>query len=117
MLSFLSRIALTATARNDCSAFGWKPITSFRPHAGAKPSCSISVSVAAPATSFFCRRKIKHINLLNLCLCCRACNGYKGERSHARDPKTGRTVALFHPRRQQWRTHFKWRDDRCNSLA
>ena len=29
-------------------------------------------------------------DMLNLCLCCRACDGYKGERLRARDPKTGR---------------------------
>ncbi|HXG68614.1 MAG TPA: HNH endonuclease [Blastocatellia bacterium] len=30
---------------------------------------------------------------------CAACNGHKYAKTHARDPKTGRTVALFHPRR------------------
>lgn len=39
--------------------------------------------------------------LANLCLCCRSCNGYKGQRTHAPDPHTGRHVRLFHPRQQR----------------
>jgi DNA modification methylase len=36
--------------------------------------------------------------LANLCLCCRPCNGYKWQRTYARDPQTGRRVRVFHPR-------------------
>jgi 5-methylcytosine-specific restriction endonuclease McrA len=43
----------------------------------------------------------------NLALAC-GCNSYKGERTHARDPQTKRTVPLFHPRRQRWSRHFAW---------
>ena len=46
--------------------------------------------------------------LTNLCLCCRSCNAYKWQQTHARDPHTGRRVRLFHPRRQQWERHFVW---------
>ncbi|HXG91612.1 MAG TPA: HNH endonuclease signature motif containing protein [Blastocatellia bacterium] len=49
--------------------------------------------------------------LANLCLCCRACNGYKWKRATGRDPKTNRIVRLFHPRKQKWSKHFAWSDD------
>lgn len=49
--------------------------------------------------------------LSNLCLCCRSCNGYKGNKTKAHDPQTGRLVKLFHPRRQRWSTHFAWSAD------
>jgi hypothetical protein len=48
--------------------------------------------------------------LENLALSC-GCNSYKGDRTHARDPQTGRTVTLFHPRRQRWSRHFAWSED------
>jgi hypothetical protein len=44
----------------------------------------------------------------NLWLSCRLCNSYKGTQTHGRDPKTGRTVRLFNPRRQKWARHFVW---------
>ena len=44
----------------------------------------------------------------NLCLSCRRCNELKGPQTHARDPKTGRTIAFFHPRQQKWSRHFRW---------
>jgi len=47
----------------------------------------------------------------NLAFACPSCNRYKGARSHAREPQTGRSVPLFHPRRQKWRRHFAWSDN------
>ena len=47
----------------------------------------------------------------NLWLACRMCNLYKRDRTHARDPQTGRRVRLFNPREQQWARHFRWSDD------
>src|SRR5262249_22621025 len=46
----------------------------------------------------------------NLALSC-GCNSYKGDRTYARDPKTGRSVPLFNPRRQRWSRHFAWSED------
>jgi hypothetical protein len=46
----------------------------------------------------------------NLAFSC-GCNSYKGDRTSARDPETGRRAALFHPRRQQWSRHFTWNED------
>lgn len=47
----------------------------------------------------------------NLWLACRACNLYKSDQTHGRDPLTGRRVRLFDPRRQQWKRHFRWSED------
>lgn len=47
----------------------------------------------------------------NLCLACFACNQSKGARVQARDPMTGRRVRLFNPRRQEWKSHFRWSED------
>src|SRR5262245_29074529 len=44
----------------------------------------------------------------NLALSCLICNTYKYEKTHGRDSVTGRRVALFHPRRQDWFRHFAW---------
>jgi HNH endonuclease len=47
----------------------------------------------------------------NLCLSCPFCNEFKGAKSRARDPQTGRQVLLFNPRRDRWRRHFQWSED------
>jgi hypothetical protein len=47
----------------------------------------------------------------NLALSCPLCNGFKGARTHGRDPETGRDVPLFHPRQQNWVRHFRWAAD------
>jgi hypothetical protein len=45
---------------------------------------------------------------LNLALACIHCSLRKGARQTARDPVTGVSVPLFHPRQQQWNHHFRW---------
>lgn len=47
----------------------------------------------------------------NMCLACAACNGAKLDRVNGVDPLTGMTVALYNPRTQSWRTHFRWSSD------
>lgn len=47
----------------------------------------------------------------NLALSCSSCNRYKGTRRTAQDPRTGRRVSLFHPRKQRWERHFRWSED------
>jgi len=47
-------------------------------------------------------------NLAYLAFACVSCNGHKHKRTHVDDPVTGRTVALFNPRKQQWQEHFAW---------
>ena len=44
----------------------------------------------------------------NLALACIHCSLRKGARQTARDPATGLSVRLFHPRDQQWNHHFRW---------
>jgi hypothetical protein len=47
----------------------------------------------------------------NLCLACIGCNAFKLDAEAAADPQTGRRVALFNPRAQDWTEHFAWSDD------
>ena len=44
----------------------------------------------------------------NLCFACPRCNLHKSDQTTAVDHKTGRRAALFNPRRQDWRRHFRW---------
>ena len=43
----------------------------------------------------------------NLALACVSCSLCKEARRSAIDPKSNRRVAMYHPRRQQWRDHFR----------
>ncbi len=45
----------------------------------------------------------------NLALACLYCNQRKGPNIAGIDPRTGRLVRLFHPRRDKWYRHFEWR--------
>jgi hypothetical protein len=44
----------------------------------------------------------------NLALACLADNNHKGPNLAGIDPKTGKRVWLFNPRRQKWSRHFRW---------
>lgn len=46
---------------------------------------------------------------VNLALSCSYCNSFKGTDATGFDPRTGRLARLFHPRRQRWERHFRWR--------
>lgn len=43
----------------------------------------------------------------NLALSCFRCNRHKGSDLASVDPQSGDTVLLYHPRRDQWREHFR----------
>jgi len=45
----------------------------------------------------------------NLAFACMFCNGYKGSNVAGVEPRTGKVVRLFHPRRDRWDRHFRWR--------
>ncbi|MFO0811401.1 MAG: HNH endonuclease signature motif containing protein [Gemmataceae bacterium] len=45
----------------------------------------------------------------NLALACLPDNKRKGPNLSGIDPVTGKLVPLFHPRRQRWGRHFRWR--------
>jgi hypothetical protein len=47
----------------------------------------------------------------NSCLSCHSCNEFKAARRDGRDPLSGATVSLFHPRRQRWTRHFRWSEN------
>ncbi len=44
----------------------------------------------------------------NLALACVGCSLHKAARLTALDPETGEDVPLFHPRQEDWLTHFRW---------
>ena len=46
--------------------------------------------------------------LENLALACVSCSLRKGARLLVRDPHTSEEVALFNPRLDLWRAHFRW---------
>lgn len=48
----------------------------------------------------------------NCALACPRCNERKSAQLNVRDPKSGKEVALFHPRRSGWEKHFRWSPDR-----
>ncbi|MFK7980196.1 MAG: HNH endonuclease [Saprospiraceae bacterium] len=49
--------------------------------------------------------------LENLARACGACNGSKYIATTAIDSKSNKIVPLFHPRKDNWHSHFKWSDD------
>lgn len=53
----------------------------------------------------------------NLALACFLCNNHKGPNIAGRDPRAGRIVRLFHPRRHQWQQHFLWDGPRLAGLT
>lgn len=53
----------------------------------------------------------------NLALACVSCSLRKEARRSAIEPNTNRRVALFHPRRQLWRDHFRWEGFRIVGLT
>jgi len=47
-------------------------------------------------------------NASNLALACFFCNSCKGPNISGLNPQSGRTVRLFHPRKDRWNRHFEW---------
>lgn len=48
-------------------------------------------------------------NFDNLALACIDCNLHKGPNLTGIDPQSRKLIPLFHPRRDSWDDHFKWR--------
>jgi hypothetical protein len=44
----------------------------------------------------------------NLALSCLRCNSFKGPNIAGIDPVTRKLTRLFNPRRQKWKSHFRW---------
>jgi hypothetical protein len=53
----------------------------------------------------------------NLWLSCGLCNRYKGSQTTGNDPTDGSQVALFNPRQQIWREHFRWSSEGTHILG
>ncbi len=47
----------------------------------------------------------------NLALACQGCNNHKYAKLAERDPVSGVSTMLFHPRQHRWRDHFIWNED------
>lgn len=50
-------------------------------------------------------------DLNNLALSCGGDNNNKGDKTKAEDPITKEIVPLYHPRKDEWSTHFAWSED------
>lgn len=55
--------------------------------------------------------------LNNLCLACPRCNWNKGPNIAGIDRVTRGVVSLFHPRRDVWTEHFRWRGPRLLGMT
>jgi hypothetical protein len=44
----------------------------------------------------------------NICPACPNCNSHKAKKVFAIDPRSGKKVKLFNPRKQKWLEHFGW---------
>jgi hypothetical protein len=53
----------------------------------------------------------------NYALACIHCNGRKSNRLTGVDPKTGREISLFDPRRDEWERHFRFRRESLEILG
>src|SRR5262245_34421509 len=53
----------------------------------------------------------------NLAWACQGCNNHKYTKTTGRDPISGGTVPLFHPRRDRWADHFAWSADRTRIVG
>lgn len=53
----------------------------------------------------------------NLALACFTCNRCKGSDIASIDPTSGKIVPLFHPRKHQWRRHFRLNGARIEPLT
>jgi hypothetical protein len=47
----------------------------------------------------------------NTALSCQGCNNKKHTKTTGLDPISRQRVPLFHPRQDDWNTHFRWSDD------
>jgi len=56
-------------------------------------------------------------DLENLVLACPGCNLHKAGRTTAIDPATGEEVRLFHPLRQPWPEHFRFKGYQIEGLT
>jgi 5-methylcytosine-specific restriction endonuclease McrA len=53
----------------------------------------------------------------NLALACVSCSLRKEARQSERDPETKKRIAIFHPRKDDWKTHFEWIENKVIGLT
>jgi 5-methylcytosine-specific restriction endonuclease McrA len=70
----------------------------------------LTIEHVIPRSAFSPDDPVMHAET-NLWLSCGFCNGHKSDKTHAVDPVTGDTEALFNPRTQAWADHFRWSED------
>jgi hypothetical protein len=79
-----------------------------------------------PQAAYPWRFQIDHIvaeqhrgraQMSNLALACPRCNRSKGPHLSGIDTRTRRLTPLFHPRRDRWTDHFRWRGPRLIGLT
>jgi hypothetical protein len=79
-----------------------------------------------PEWACFAAHEVDHViaekhggptNSDNLSLSCVVCNKSKGSDIASLDPDTGSLERLFHPRRDDWREHFRLNDGRIEPLT
>jgi len=83
----------------------------------AKNCCEYCISQEKFATQKF---SIEHIlpiskggknNLDNLALACQGCNNHKYNKTEGYDQLSDQFVSLYHPRKNNWRDHFRWNNN------
>lgn len=55
--------------------------------------------------------------LINLAYACGGCNGHKHEQTEVEDIEIGESVPLFNPRKQKWKDHFEWSEDKVQIIG
>lgn len=65
----------------------------------------------------FPRSRGGQTNLSNVALACPHCNARKWAHLDGEDPESGKRVALFNPRTQTWKEHFRWSEQPPFSLV
>lgn len=53
----------------------------------------------------------------NLCLACRECNSHKAVKTHGFDSLMAKQTKLFNPRKQNWKRHFEFSEDKTEIIG
>lgn len=63
------------------------------------------------------RQRLTSNSLDNLALACHCCNRKKGPNLTGIGPETGEITVLFHPSRDNWPDHFRWKGPVIEGLS
>ena len=87
------------------SALVWQRATAACEYCQLPQSLS---SIPFEIDPIIARKHGGHTAADNLALSCFYCNSYKGPNIAGIDPRSGRITRLSHPRKDAWKSHFKW---------